>query len=229
VDECDEKVRSLDYSVCWHRGRHTGETCLTDLVVDQAALLSLLRVVCEVGIPFLSAIRVAPGQKGVRHMNTSRKITGRRDRTVILSTLWLFATLNYIYCDVVAVMDPVKRTPFQLTPGFLLGASILVEIPIAMVILSRVLKYGANRWANIIAGTIMTAVQILSLFVAVPAMYYVFFSVVEIACTLFIVGYAWSWSHPQGGVLSRRDQGSVPVEAKKELAASSGRAAETRI
>ena len=56
-------------------------------------------------------------------------------------------------------MDPVKHGSIQLTEGFLLGASILVEIPIAMVLLSQILKYRANRWANIIAGTIMTAVH----------------------------------------------------------------------
>jgi Family of unknown function (DUF6326) len=162
-------------------------------------------------------------------MKTSQQTTKTKERKVILSMLWLFATLNYIYCDVVTVMDPVKRAPFQLTSGFLLGASLLVEIPIALVILSRVLPYGANRWTNIIAGTIMTAVQVLSLFVAIPALYYVFFSVLEIACTVFIVWYAWKWSHPQGGVLTRRDQGSVPVEVKHEVAASSARAADTHV
>lgn len=162
-------------------------------------------------------------------MKTSQKTIETKDRKVSLSTLWLFATLNYIYCDVVTVMDPVKRAPFQLTPGFLLGASILVEIPIALVILSRVLPYRANRWINISAGTLMTAVQVLSLLVATPALYYVFFSVVEIASTLFIVWSAWTWTRPQGAVLSRVDHGAVPVEAGKELAASSGRAAERRI
>jgi hypothetical protein len=116
-----------------------------------------------------------------------------QDMKVKLSTLWVFATLNYIYCDVVTVMDPVKRVPVELTQGFLLGAAVLVEIPIAMVLLSRILKYRASRWANIIAGAIMTAVQILSLFVATPAMYYVFFSIIEIATTLLIVWYAWKW------------------------------------
>jgi hypothetical protein len=93
-------------------------------------------------------------------------------------------------------MDPIKHSPFQLTQGFLLGASILVEIPIAMVLLSWILKYGPNRWANIIAGTIMTVVQGLSLVVAVPTMYYAFFSTIEIACTALIVWYAWRWPHP---------------------------------
>ncbi len=98
------------------------------------------------------------------------------DMKVRLSTLWLFATLNYVYCDVVSVMDPVKHSPVQLTQGFLLGAAILVEIPIAMVLLSRILSYRSNRWTNVIAGAVMTAVQVASLFVAVPTMYYVFFS-----------------------------------------------------
>jgi hypothetical protein len=155
-------------------------------------------------------------KKGGEKMKTTNKTTERKDRKVILSTLWLFATLNYIYCDVVAVMDPFKHAPFQLTPGFLLGASILVEIPIAMVLLSRVLSYGANRWANIIAGLVMTLVQIMSLFIAVPAMYYVFFSIVEISTTAFIVWYAWTWSHPESGVRTLADSGLLNARQSEQ-------------
>lgn len=110
-----------------------------------------------------------------------------------LSTLWLFATLNYIYCDVVTVMDPAHHSPIALTQGFLLGASVLVEIPIAMVLMARVLPYSANRWANVIAGGLMVLVQVASLFVSVPAFYYVFFSVIEIATTALVVWFAWRW------------------------------------
>jgi threonine/homoserine/homoserine lactone efflux protein len=78
----------------------------------------------------------------------------------------------------------------------LLGAGILVEIPIAMIVLSRVLKHRANRWANIAAGTIMIAVQSASLFVGIPALYYHFFSVIEIATTVLIVWFAWKWREP---------------------------------
>jgi hypothetical protein len=111
-----------------------------------------------------------------------------------LSTLWLFATLNYLYCDVVTLMDPIKHGSMQLTQGFLLGASVLVEIPIAMVLISRIVKYPANRWANIIAGIVMTVVQFATLFVTVPTMYYAFFSAIEIATTATIVLYAWKWT-----------------------------------
>jgi hypothetical protein len=121
-----------------------------------------------------------------------------------LSTLWIFVALNYLYCDVVSLMDPELLPLYlrgnvnglELTPGFLLGAGILVEIFIAMVLLSRVLPYRTNRWANIAAGTIMTAVQSATLFVGVPAPYYLFFSIIEIATTVLIVWSAWDWREP---------------------------------
>jgi hypothetical protein len=59
----------------------------------------------------------------------------------------------------------------EFTPGFLLGAGVLVEIFIAMVLLSRVLPYRANRWANIAAGTLMTVVQLATVLFAPPALY----------------------------------------------------------
>jgi hypothetical protein len=122
---------------------------------------------------------------------------GKMDPKVLLSTLWLFAMLTYTYGDVVTLMDPIKHGSIELTEGFLLFGSILMMIPISMVLLSRILKYRANRWANIIAGTFMTAFLTVTLFVAVPTSYYAFFSAIEIACTLFIVGYAWKWRNPE--------------------------------
>ena len=122
----------------------------------------------------------------------------KMDPKVLLSTLWLFAMLTYTYGDVVTLMDPVKHGSIELTEGFLLFGSILMMIPISMVLLSRILKYRANRWANIIAGTFMTAFLTVTLFVAVPTMYYAFFAAIEIATTLFIVGYAWKWRVPEG-------------------------------
>ncbi len=121
-----------------------------------------------------------------------------------LSTLWIFVALNYLYCDVVSLMDPELLPLFlrgnvnglEITPAFLLGAGVLVEIPIAMVLLSRVLPYRANRWANIAAGTVMTAVQSATLFIGVLAPYYLFFSVIEIATTVLIVWFAWNWREP---------------------------------
>ncbi len=134
------------------------------------------------------------------------------DMNVKLSTLWITASLSYLYCDIISLMDPELLKQYlqgnvnglAFTPGFLLGAAILISIPILMVLLSRVLNYRANRWANITAGTAMTAVQTLTLFIGWPAPYYLYLSIIEITCTVLIVGYAWKWREPaaQPGVAS---------------------------
>ncbi len=126
-----------------------------------------------------------------------------KDRKVILSTLWIFITANYIFCDVLSIMEPEflkilleggKVAGSQtVTQEFLLAAAILLEIPFAMIILSRILKYRVNRLMNIFAGIIMTVVQIGSLFAGTPTLHYIFYSVIEIACALFITWYAWTW------------------------------------
>jgi uncharacterized membrane protein len=82
----------------------------------------------------------------------------------------------------------------DVSQGFLLAAGALVEIPISMVLLSRILSGPANRWANIVAAGVMTVVQVGSLLAKTPAPYYVFFSAIEIAATCVIVWYAWRWT-----------------------------------
>ncbi len=123
------------------------------------------------------------------------------DQRVLLSYLWIFATLNYLYCDVLGLMDPGLLKQYlsgtvngmEMTPAFLLSGAILMQIPIAMVLISRFGKYHFNRWANIVAGLIKTFTMILTMFVGVPTMYYIFFGTIEILTTAFIVWYAWKW------------------------------------
>jgi hypothetical protein len=124
-----------------------------------------------------------------------------KDMKIRLSTLWIFAMFNYLYADVLTLMDSEVLKEImtgsvggvQMTPGFLLGAAILMETAIAMVVLSRVLEYKANRRANIIVGIIHTAAVFLSMFVGKPAPYYLFFGTIEMACTSLIVWFAWNW------------------------------------
>ncbi len=139
-------------------------------------------------------------------MKTNERSSSIEQRQAQFSTLWVFAMFNYLYCDVLAIMDPAVLRQYlagtvagmPLTQGFLLGAGILMEIPTAMILLSRILPQRANRLANIIAGALMTAVQVGSLFISSPTPFYVFFSAIEIACTAFIVWYAWTWTAPEG-------------------------------
>ena len=86
----------------------------------------------------------------------------------------------------------------KITAGFLLGTAITFEIPFLMIVLSWVLKYRANRWANIIAGTIFVLAQISSLFLGAPSPAYIFYSTIEIAGLLLIVWNAWKWINPEG-------------------------------
>jgi drug/metabolite transporter (DMT)-like permease len=125
----------------------------------------------------------------------SKMTTVMKDRKVILSTLWIFALLNYIYADIfTSFFDPKAQTGnMTMTQGAVLGFAILMETAIAMVLLSRVLKYGINRWANIIAGIIHTALVSWTLFGEKPLPFYIMFASIEIACTLFIIWYAWRW------------------------------------
>lgn len=125
---------------------------------------------------------------------------GDRMRTS-LSTLWIFATLNYLYCDLLGVMDPNMLKGYlsghlgsiTINQGFLLAAGALVEIPMLMVLVSRLAGFVPNRWANVVAGAFMTVVQAASLFVSTPTIYYAFFSVIEITATAAIVVIAWRW------------------------------------
>jgi hypothetical protein len=78
--------------------------------------------------------------------------------------------------------------------GLLLVFSILVEIPIAMIVLSRLLKYRANRWANIIAGIITILWVIGGGNISVS---YIFFATIEVACMLLIIWYAWKWTEQE--------------------------------
>ena len=139
---------------------------------------------------------------GTGIVQSSRKAIGRHSMNVKLSTLWIFVMFNYVYGDVVGLMDAKLLRQYvtgdvnglAMTQGFLLGASVFMEIPIAMVLLSRVMNDRANRRANIVAGTVMTTVLFLTLFVgAAPTMHYVFFSLIEITGTAYIVWCAWKW------------------------------------
>lgn len=125
------------------------------------------------------------------------------DMRVRFSTLWVFAVFNYLYADILTLMDPEilrqlttgRVGSLQMTQGLLLGAAILIETAIAMVLLSRVLQYRANRWANMVIGALHTVAVALSLVIGggTPAPYYLLIAVIEIACTSLIIWYAWRW------------------------------------
>jgi hypothetical protein len=133
-------------------------------------------------------------------MNQNSEQTVKLDRKVVLSYLWIFAMFNYLYADVLTLFNPeimkgilTGTGSLNMTPSGLLAAAVLMETAIAMVILSRILKYTINRWANIIIGLVHTLAVFGSMFVGKPAPYYLLYGSIEIACTIFIIWYAWTW------------------------------------
>jgi Family of unknown function (DUF6326) len=123
-----------------------------------------------------------------------------RDMKSFLSLLWIFYMFNASYIDITTLYYSVfinHKPAVHYTQVFLLGAGVLIEISIAMVLLARILRYTANRRANIITGIFLTVVQIASLFVKTPTLVYAFFSIILIATSAVIAWCAWRWSNPE--------------------------------
>ena len=124
-----------------------------------------------------------------------------------LSLLWIFALLNYLYADVVALfaIAGTRHSFAPLSQSALMGSAVLMEIPIAMIVACRLLPFRANRLANIIAGGLVTFVNGFLTFVppvvgwgkppAFPE--YLFFATIETVCTSIIVWQAWTWPSEQ--------------------------------
>jgi hypothetical protein len=122
---------------------------------------------------------------------------------VRLSTLWVVVMFNMVFADILSFMKPGVLEEIstgyvgevQITQELLLVFAILLEIPIAMIFLSRVLEYRINRWANIIAGVITITFVIGG---GSTDLHYIFFATVEVVCMLLIIWYSWKWTTPEG-------------------------------
>ena len=123
------------------------------------------------------------------------------NKKVLFSTLWIFVTVNYIFCDVFTLFhsESLKQLMtgemggMEINQSFLLSFSILMEMPMVMIVLSRILPYKSNRLANIIVALIMTLVQAATLFTDDNTLHYIFFSIIEVGTTSFILYTAWNW------------------------------------
>lgn len=115
----------------------------------------------------------------------------------LLSTLWVFILLNMVFRDlhqlgkkgfIEEIMTGVVNG-VVITDELMLVGGFLAEIPILMVLLSRILHDKANKWANIIASVI----TMLVLASALPSadLDDVFFMIVEVIAFISIIRIAW--------------------------------------
>lgn len=124
-----------------------------------------------------------------------------QDRKIVLSTLWVFVLMNMIYADILNTLKPGYLNELEYVGKTISGETVLffgflMEIPIIMILLSRVLNRKANRIANFIAAPVSI------LWVIVPSIVmsngntplsYIFFGIVETLTMIFMVWYAWKW------------------------------------
>lgn len=118
-----------------------------------------------------------------------------------LSALWMFFLLNTIFRDIHEFIEPgfiekIMTGTFngiQITEPLLLFGGFVAEVPISMVLLSWLLPYGANRWANIIAAVITLGFEINN---GTTDLDDTFHMVIEMAALLFVMWSAWRWRNP---------------------------------
>ncbi|MEZ4737334.1 MAG: DUF6326 family protein [Caldilineaceae bacterium] len=131
-------------------------------------------------------------------MNTSGTFTKAIDTKALLSTLWIVVMINMLKADLLSLYIPGAAEEVVQTaastgasiPQLMLGGAVMMEIAIVMIILARVLPYGVNRWANIMAS-IITIVFVVGGGVTYP--HYLFIATVEVICLLLIIWKAGQW------------------------------------
>ncbi|MEW6999223.1 DUF6326 family protein [Colwelliaceae bacterium BS250] len=126
------------------------------------------------------------------------------NRKNLLSLLWIYLTVNYIYCDVFTLHDAKYLEAFlsgdvggmKITEEFLLVFAFVMQIPMIMIVLSRCLTFTLNKYFNIVAGIITTSIQAVTVTMG-GTLYYMFFSFFEICTGLFIIYLAVTWKQEE--------------------------------
>ena len=136
----------------------------------------------------------------VQTMNLQRQLQTMAMKAK-LSTLWMFFLFNIIFRDIHEFVEPgfmeevltgtVNGNP--VTEHMLLLGGVMIEVPIAMVLLSRILPYSANRWTNMIVAILYGAM--------VPAfgttdLDDTFHLIMEVAALSTVIWSAWRWRNP---------------------------------
>jgi Family of unknown function (DUF6326) len=120
-----------------------------------------------------------------------------------LAAIWASATLCYLYGDFIAFYSPGALRmisdgtigPLQITQSLLLGIAVIMAFPAVMVVLSLILPATWSRWVNIVAGTIYTAIMVITMVGAWAGnqYFYIYLGLVEVALTSCAVWYAVKW------------------------------------
>lgn len=132
-------------------------------------------------------------------MNTFATPAKKIETKTLLSTLWVVVMINMLKADILSLNIPGAAEELAQTAGdtpiplLMLGGAVMMELAILMILLSRVLQYRVNRWANIIVSLITIAFVVVG---GASYPHYLFIAAVEVVCLLLIVWFAWKWRNP---------------------------------
>lgn len=168
----------------------------TSFTLSKIKTRKFLKTFSDINTPTLLdySNQIIPSQNQNQNMFSARHFK--------YSSLWAFTSLNYLYADLVGLMDVNLLSQYQtgivngveITPVFLTAAAAYMQIPLSNVFLPHVIKNEkALRWVQIISGSIATLVQGATLFVGKPSPYYMLFSAIEMGATAFITIDAIRW------------------------------------
>jgi hypothetical protein len=116
----------------------------------------------------------------------------KNEPRIVLSTLWIFVLINMIYADIIGMLRPgylemLDCYSKELDKVTVLVFSVLMEVPIAMIVLSRLLPTRYNRIAHVIAVPV-TVIYVIFGGLTDPPYSYIFFAAIEIFTMIVI---AW--------------------------------------
>ena len=125
-------------------------------------------------------------------------------RATKISTLWIVVMFNMGFADILSFISPDFLNQVAtgtidgvtITPMFLLLAAAFVEVPIAMIFLTRTLNPGVSRITNLVA-VVITILFVIGGGSLKP--HYIFFAGIEVAALFYIAWLAWGWHETHRG------------------------------
>jgi uncharacterized membrane protein HdeD (DUF308 family) len=120
-----------------------------------------------------------------------------------ISVLWLFYAVALVAYMTLAGFEPGALEQvmageidgMQITPELMLLFAILFLAPLVMAVLSLTLKDKANRWTNIIIGTVFVILQLVALSETMtqPSAWMILMEISKLVAPALVVWYAWKW------------------------------------
>ena len=114
-----------------------------------------------------------------------------------LATLWIYVMFNMAFADIVGFLNPgapEEMMAMKPSPEMLVVFAVLPEIPIVMIVPSRLLPHKANHRANIVASVIAILIVVGA---GTTAASHIFFASIEVVAMLAVIWRAWKWTDPQ--------------------------------